>query len=290
MTIHTSQGITLKSPQRVWVIDENLAWDNLIYLAVGRIEYLSQLIWVEAPPLPPKIAQKIEEEKKKKRLDHELRPSIQEKLIGYLGQDKEKGREFDLTVDYILILKRIQEERCASCFIEMKFEWDQPGNILQWTEIESVVETPGSRDIDLMEMSPTIFKSPLFTQSDTSKKRTNDPKLFPDKPSNKKVKQIKKESLTLKKLIEELSTEPSTPQVLVTKKKNANNFVDLYTHAETENEIINREVITSYYLFGKALEDKYDHYKKNNPKRTAQALVNKEVRSQLPNSVSDDLL
>ncbi|CAG8469063.1 16704_t:CDS:1, partial [Racocetra fulgida] len=62
-------------------------------------------------------------------------------------------------------------------------------------------------------------------------------------------KQIKKESLTLKKLIEELSIEPSTPQVLVTKKENANNFVDLYnniTHAETENEIINREVITSY--------------------------------------------
>ncbi|CAG8661526.1 9857_t:CDS:10, partial [Gigaspora margarita] len=147
-------------------------------------------------------------------------------------------------------------------------------------EIESVVKIPGSQDIDLMEI-------------DTSKKCTNDPKLFPDKPSNKKVKQIKKESLILKKLIEELSTEPSTPQVLVTKKENANNFVDLYnniTHTETENEIINQEVITSYYLFGKALEDKYDHYKKNNPKRTAQALVNKEVRSQLPNSVSDDLL
>ncbi|CAG8823345.1 15098_t:CDS:1, partial [Gigaspora rosea] len=104
MTIHTSQGMTLKSPQRVWVIDENLTWDNLIYLAVGRIEYLSQLIRVEAPPLPPEIAQKIEEKKKKKRLEHELRPSIQEKLIRYMGQDKEKGHEFDLTVDYILIL------------------------------------------------------------------------------------------------------------------------------------------------------------------------------------------
>ncbi|CAG8585135.1 35511_t:CDS:2, partial [Racocetra persica] len=32
-------------------------------------------------------------------------------------------------------------------------------------EIESVVEMPGSQDIDLMEMSPTIFKSPLFTQT-----------------------------------------------------------------------------------------------------------------------------
>ncbi|PKK67854.1 hypothetical protein RhiirC2_782990 [Rhizophagus irregularis] len=109
MTIHTSQGMTLKSPQRVWVIDKNLAWDNLIYLAVGRVEYLSQLIRVEAPPLPPEIAQEIEEAKKKRRLEHELRPSIQEKLIRYMGQDKKKGCEFDLTVDYILTLKRIQD-------------------------------------------------------------------------------------------------------------------------------------------------------------------------------------
>ncbi|CAG8696720.1 8709_t:CDS:2 [Rhizophagus irregularis] len=49
-------------------------------------------------------------------------------------------------------------------------------------------------------------------------------------------------------------------------------------------------IIKSYYNFGKALENSYDHYKKNNPKRTAQALVNKEVREQHPGSVSDDLL
>jgi hypothetical protein len=76
MTIHTSQGMTLKAPQSVWIIDENLAWDNLIYLAVGYVEYLSQLIWVKTPPLPPEIAQEIEEAKKKRWLEHELRPSI----------------------------------------------------------------------------------------------------------------------------------------------------------------------------------------------------------------------
>ncbi|CAG8775503.1 5895_t:CDS:2, partial [Racocetra persica] len=102
--------MTLKSPQRVCVIDENLAWNNLIYLAV-----------------------EIEEAKKKKRLEHELRPSIQEKLIRYIGQDKKKGCEFDLTVNYILILKHIQEDKYALCLIEMKFEWDQPGDISQWT-------------------------------------------------------------------------------------------------------------------------------------------------------------
>ncbi|CAG8848185.1 4290_t:CDS:1, partial [Racocetra persica] len=92
------------SPQRVWIIDENLAWDNLIYLAVGCVEYLNQLIRVEAPPLPPEIAQEIEKAKKKRQLKHKLRPSIQEKLIGYIGQDKEKDHKFDLTVDYILTL------------------------------------------------------------------------------------------------------------------------------------------------------------------------------------------
>ncbi|CAG8831423.1 17010_t:CDS:1, partial [Racocetra persica] len=55
----------LKLPQCVWVIDENLVWDNLIYLAVGRVEYLSQLIWVEAPLLPSEIAQEIEKPKRK---------------------------------------------------------------------------------------------------------------------------------------------------------------------------------------------------------------------------------
>ena len=92
--------MTLKAPQCVWVIDENLVWDNLIYLAVGCVKYLSQLIWVESSPLLPEIAQEIEEAKKKKWLKHELKPSIQEKLIGYMGQDKEKSYEFNLTVNY----------------------------------------------------------------------------------------------------------------------------------------------------------------------------------------------
>ncbi|CAI2196722.1 14027_t:CDS:2, partial [Funneliformis geosporum] len=115
------------------VIDWELGYAMTIHTTVGRVEYLSQLIRVETPPLPPEIAQEIEEAKKKRRLEHELRPSIQEKLIGYMGQDKEKGCEFDLTVDYILTLKRIQEDRYVLCLIEMKFEWDRPGDISQWT-------------------------------------------------------------------------------------------------------------------------------------------------------------
>ncbi|CAG8765447.1 16365_t:CDS:10, partial [Gigaspora margarita] len=91
MTIHTSQGMTLKAPQRVW--------DNLIYFAVGHIEYLGQLI----------------------------------RIKGYMDQDKKKGREFNLSVDYILVLKDLQKNKCELCLNEMLWEWDEAGNPDQWT-------------------------------------------------------------------------------------------------------------------------------------------------------------
>ncbi|CAG8749799.1 10325_t:CDS:2, partial [Dentiscutata heterogama] len=64
------------------VIDWKLGYAMTIH-TIGCVEYLNQLIWVEAPPLPPEIAQKIEETKKK-------------------------------DIDYILTLKCIQEDKCAS--------------------------------------------------------------------------------------------------------------------------------------------------------------------------------
>ncbi|KAF0413851.1 putative chromodomain protein [Gigaspora margarita] len=129
MTIHTSQGMTLKASQRIWVIDENLAWDNLIYLAVGRVEYLSQLIQIEGSSLPPEI----EDAKNKKAIERSLRPFISEKLIGYMDQDKKKGCEFNLSVDYILVLKDLQKNKCELCLNEMLWEWDEAGNPDQWT-------------------------------------------------------------------------------------------------------------------------------------------------------------
>ncbi len=44
MTIYTSQEMILKALQHIWIIYKNLAWDNLIYLAISYVEYLSQLI------------------------------------------------------------------------------------------------------------------------------------------------------------------------------------------------------------------------------------------------------
>ncbi|CAG8848507.1 13614_t:CDS:2, partial [Gigaspora margarita] len=47
------------------VIDWELGYAMTIH-TIGRVEYLNQLIRVEAPPLPPEIAQEIEEAKKKR--------------------------------------------------------------------------------------------------------------------------------------------------------------------------------------------------------------------------------
>ncbi|RHZ71199.1 hypothetical protein Glove_261g43 [Diversispora epigaea] len=112
MTVHTSQGMTLEAPQRVW--------DNLIYLVVGRVEYLNQLIRIEGPPLPPEI----EEARNKKAIKRSLRPFISGKLVGYMNQDKKKDCEFNLSVDYILKLKDLQENKCELCLNEMLWEWE----------------------------------------------------------------------------------------------------------------------------------------------------------------------
>ena len=74
--------------------------------------------------------------------------------------------------------------------------------------------------------------------------------------------------------------------------ENSINFLALYQNIINAEEISKKttqEVILHYFYFGKALEERFNHYKKNNPKRTAQGLVNNEVRIQLP-SVSQSLL
>ena len=50
LTVHSSQGLTVADPQKVWIIDDFLKWSNLAYLAVSRVEYLSQLERVVCPP------------------------------------------------------------------------------------------------------------------------------------------------------------------------------------------------------------------------------------------------
>ena len=39
ITVHSSQGLTIHNPEKVWIIDEYLQWSNFAYLAVSRLKY-----------------------------------------------------------------------------------------------------------------------------------------------------------------------------------------------------------------------------------------------------------
>ena len=49
LTVHSSQGLSIADPKKVWIIDDYLQWSNLAYLALSRVEYLSQLERVVCP-------------------------------------------------------------------------------------------------------------------------------------------------------------------------------------------------------------------------------------------------
>ena len=114
MTVHSSQGLTIHNPQKVWIIDDYLQWSNLAYLAVSRVQYLSQLERVACPPEEGSgVAQP------QQLTEQQLRRSIQKKLVAYKRQDKAKGRRFSLKVDHILRLREAQNNHCAACNIEL---------------------------------------------------------------------------------------------------------------------------------------------------------------------------
>lgn len=48
-----------------------------------------------------------------------LGKTIQKELVAYKRQDQAKDRQFNLKFDYILQLKKCQQNRCAACNIEM---------------------------------------------------------------------------------------------------------------------------------------------------------------------------
>jgi hypothetical protein len=130
-----------------------------------------------------------------------------------------------------------------------------------------------------MDISPLLSNvSPLLLFPDSPKKRINE---STDKASNKKAKKLvnRNDFPKLKKLIEELSSETSQEPEII--EVGTSDFSDLYNvivKIEGQIEITNQAVIKLYYNFGKALDVRFEQYMKNNPKRTAQALVNKEVR------------
>ena len=82
LTVHSSQGITVVDPQKVWIIDDFLQWSNLTYLAVSRVEYLSQLERVVCPP--PEEGS----EGARTLTEQQLHKVIQRKLVAYKRKDQ----------------------------------------------------------------------------------------------------------------------------------------------------------------------------------------------------------
>ena len=125
LTVHSSQGLTIEAPQKVWIIDDYLQWSNLAYLAVSRVEYMNQLERVSCPEIKVQPAQVPTEQ--------QLRKAIQRKLMAYRRQDGAKGlKGFNLKVEYILGLKETQHNKCAACNIEMLWAY-QPKDTQQFS-------------------------------------------------------------------------------------------------------------------------------------------------------------
>ncbi|MEW8652543.1 MAG: AAA family ATPase [Candidatus Thiodiazotropha sp.] len=125
LTVHSSQGLTIHDPQKVWIVDDFLQWSNLAYLAVSRVEYLSQLERVVCPPEEGS-------EGAGTLTEQQLRKVIQRKLVAYKRQDAAKGLRFNLKVDHILELKEAQSNRCAACNIELLWVY-QPKDTQQFS-------------------------------------------------------------------------------------------------------------------------------------------------------------
>lgn len=129
MTIHSSQGLIIHDPRKVWLVDDYLTWSNLVYLAVSRVEYMHQLQRVCPPPLAPRPG-----EPALTAQYYPVRATIQRKLIAHKYDDQSKRRlpGFDLNVDFILQLRKDQNNHCAACNIELLWAY-QPKDLRQFS-------------------------------------------------------------------------------------------------------------------------------------------------------------
>jgi hypothetical protein len=133
----------------------------------------------------------------------------------------------------------------------------------------------------------------------STRRRSNDSSA--ENTSRKKAKSSGRDnSPILKRLIQELSTDTSEGEIsLQTDSSSASStnapidFLKLYKDildAEDASKKTAQDLILRYFHFGKALKDRYNFFRKTNPKRTSQGLVNNEARKQIPESVSESLL
>ena len=112
LTVHSSQGLTIEDPQKVWIVDDYLQWSNLSYLAVSRVRYLHQLARCCPPPDadgPPPPAYD----------EATARKNVGLKLAAYRRVDAARRHKCNLRMKDILELKEQQGNRCAACNIEL---------------------------------------------------------------------------------------------------------------------------------------------------------------------------
>ncbi|CAG8751418.1 6584_t:CDS:1, partial [Acaulospora colombiana] len=150
-----------------------------------------------------------------------------------------------------------------------------------------------------MPNAETRNEPPTIVEPSTSTpKRAREEPTSVEKSSSKKAKKSseKKDEVSpmLKKLIRELKTKSSEVSPTIesdnTQKGNTTNFPYLYSkliNAEARNESTNREVIQSYYIFGQAYEERFEHYRKSNREHKAQRLLNEEIRKQFTGNITD---
>ena len=123
ITVHSSQGLTIADPQKVWFIDDYLQWSNLAYLAISRVEHLSQLERVVCPPEEGS-------EGAGTLTEQQLREVNQRKLVAHKRQDAAKAA--NLKVDHILDIKEAQSNHCAACNIKLLWAY-QPKDTRQFS-------------------------------------------------------------------------------------------------------------------------------------------------------------
>jgi len=158
VTVHSSHGLTIHNPQKVWIIDDYLQWSNLAYLAVSRVEYMQQLERVIFSPEESSV-------EKPPMSEQRLRQIIGKKLTGHKQQDENNGRQgFDLKTNYVLRLKEEQKNKFAGCGVEML--WSYAPKDTQQFSIDrfdnSKAHCMGECAADLFGVQPTKRNSSSF--------------------------------------------------------------------------------------------------------------------------------
>jgi hypothetical protein len=109
ITIHSSQGLTI-SDTNIWIVDDRIEWSNLVYLAVSRVRRITQLHRVIIDYV---ITEEITNDD----------AVIKKKLASYKQSDKKNKRDFDIDTEFIIKLKQLQNNHCASCNTMMLWQY-----------------------------------------------------------------------------------------------------------------------------------------------------------------------